>query len=93
MGSTIWGWQNHEVLSLYPLPPLVLDRLLHRGALTNAADARGWANALLSVNSCGQDSGPLVRPCIGFASLMTKQPGAISRRCMPDIPGFKCAQL
>jgi hypothetical protein len=56
-----------------------------------AAPWIGWAKAVWSANTCWQDHGALVRSCIGFVASMTKPPGAVLRRCVPDKLGFKCA--
>jgi transposase len=71
---------------------IVAHRLPPYSPQMNAAEPWiGWTKTVLSANTCWQDHGALVRSFIGFVASMTKRPGAVLRRWVPDMLGFKCA--
>ena len=71
---------------------IIAHRLPPYSPQMNAAEPWiGWAKAVLSANTCWQDHRALVRSFIGFVASMAKRPGAVLRRCVPEMLGFKCA--
>jgi transposase len=78
-----------EALARYQI---IAHRLPPYSPQMNAAEPWiGGAKAVLSANTCWQDHGALVRSFIGFVASMSKRPGTVLRRCVPDMLGFKCA--
>jgi hypothetical protein len=61
----------------------------YRPPMNAAGPWIGWAKNVLSANTCWQDHTALVRSFVGFVASMTKRPGAVLRRCVPAMLGFK----